>query len=108
MTPANLMREATPLDVSAIPELAKLAGDIARTGQTVVLRVDDTDLAVIYPIHRRRPHEVDAPRLPLPRYPKGGVVAATAGVVQYDGPVLTSEAEREAFERGVAAEVQDG
>ena len=98
--------DATTIDVSAIPELAKLARDTAREGRTVVLRVDDTDLAVLSPLPHRRPPGLDVPRLSLPRYPKGGIVAATAGAVQYDGPVLTAEQERDAFERGVAAEVE--
>jgi hypothetical protein len=99
--------EVTSLDVSAIPELAKLARETAREGRTVVLRVDDIDLAVLSPFSRRRPPQLSPPSLPLPRYPKGGIVAATAGAVQYDGPVLTGEEERDAFERGIAAEVQE-
>ena len=100
-----MTRETTPLDVSAIPELAKLARDTARAGRSVVLRVDDADLAVLSPLPQRA--QPDAPRLPLPRYPEGGIVAATAGAVRYDGPVLTHDQERAAFERGVAAEVAE-
>ena len=100
-----MKQELSPIDVSAIPELARLARDTAREGRSVVLRVDDTDLAVLSPLpHRRR---LDTPKLSLPRYPQGGIVAATAGAVRYDGPVLTAEEEREAFERGVAAEVEE-
>jgi hypothetical protein len=85
--------------------VANLARELARDGRTVVLRADDTDLVILSPARRRRRSVSGAtPVLPLPRYPKGGVVAATAGAVRYDGPVLSREQEREAFELGVAAE----
>ena len=102
-----MARDVMPLDVSAMPELANLARELARDGRTVVLRVDDGDLVILSPIRRRRRsrREVLAV-LPPPRYPKGGVVAATAGAVRYDGPVLSPQQEREAFESGVAAEAR--
>jgi hypothetical protein len=49
-----MVREAAPLDVSTIPELARLAEEVARTGRARLLRQHDTDLAILAPVAPRR------------------------------------------------------
>jgi hypothetical protein len=44
-----MTRHATPLDISAMPEVARLAEEVARTGQARVLRTDDQDVAILSP-----------------------------------------------------------
>ena len=48
-----MTRELAPIDVSAMPDVARLAQEVARTGRPRVLRQDGTDLAVISPARRR-------------------------------------------------------
>lgn len=106
--------DLAPIDVATIPALAELAAEVARTRQPRRLRHGDRDLAVLVPI----PAPVDDP-LPAPvddppwqraesrRRRKGSVIAATAGAVRYDGPVLTAEEERAAYEQALAADAED-
>lgn len=95
--------ELTPIDVRQVPELAHLVDEVRTTRKPRRITRDNEDLAVLVPV----PTAADAPR-PHParplRFPKGGLVAATAGIVQYDGPVVSIEEERAAFEQGVADE----
>ena len=44
-----MTREAAPVDISTMPDLTKLAEEVARTRQSRVLRRGDTDLAVLSP-----------------------------------------------------------
>jgi hypothetical protein len=91
------------VDVSSVPELAHLAKEVAEDGRSRILRADGANLAIVSPARKRRQDQGTAAH--LPRLPKRSVVAATAGSVRYDGPVLTVEEESEAFERGVADEI---
>jgi hypothetical protein len=100
-----MARELAPIDISLFPELAQLIEEVESTHQPRRIRRDGQDVAIVVPATSRLRDAASV--FPLPRYPSGGIVAATAGVVQYDGPVLTSEQERDAFERGVAAEVEE-
>lgn len=128
----GMARELRPIEIGTIPELVRLADEVERTGRPRRLRHGGRDVAMLVPapitqdagsqslpahIASHDRDESVAPAAaeydrranragpPLPHYPKGGIVAATAGTVRYDGPVLSPEQEREAFERGVAAEV---
>jgi hypothetical protein len=127
-----MVEELRPIDIGTIPELVRLVDEVERTGRPRRLRhggrvvamlvpapqaADAGSQTVSTPIPPRGRRRATGPVAgaharrrkrsgrPLPHYPKGGIVAATAGVVQYRGPVLTVEQERAAFERGVAAEV---
>lgn len=44
-----MTRHATPLDISAMPEIVRLAEEVARTGQPRVLRAADQDVAILSP-----------------------------------------------------------
>ena len=44
-----MTREAEPVEIGAIPELARLAREVARTGQPRLLRENGEDLAVLTP-----------------------------------------------------------
>ena len=103
-----MTRELDSIDVSTIPELARLVDEVQRTRTPRLLRRDNRDVAVLAPaIVPEETEAAERAARPL-RFPKGGVVAATAGIVRYDGPPLTVEEEREAFERAVAEEVAEG
>jgi hypothetical protein len=49
-----MTRELAPIDISTMPDLARLAEEVARTGMPRVLRQDDTDIAVLSPAPARR------------------------------------------------------
>jgi hypothetical protein len=48
-----MVREPQPIDVSTIPELARLADEVERTGRPRVLRRGSRDVAVLVPIRSR-------------------------------------------------------
>ena len=50
-----MTREAEPLDVDAIPELARLAREVAHTGRPRLLRENGEDLAIIAPATANEP-----------------------------------------------------
>jgi hypothetical protein len=53
-----MTREATRLDISTLPEVARLARAVVQDGRRIVLQDGDRDLAVLSPApetHRRRP-----------------------------------------------------
>ncbi|HTE83294.1 MAG TPA: hypothetical protein VK821_01010 [Dehalococcoidia bacterium] len=63
-----MAEEIIPIDVSAMPELRRLAEDVARTRRPKALRVDSEDVALIVPktsrrsrIPRGRPTSADDP-----------------------------------------------
>ncbi len=96
--------ELSPIDISRVPELAHLVDEVATTGKRRRITRGGRDVAVLQPV--AEPNDEQPTSRPL-RFPKGSVVAGTAGIVQYDGPPLTLEEERAAFERGVAEEVSE-
>lgn len=49
-----MTREAIPTDISSMPDLARLAHEVARTGTRYVLRDRDAELAVLSPAHSHR------------------------------------------------------
>ena len=46
-------REPAVIDLCTMPELARLAEEVARTGQSLVLRQDGTDFAILSPARPR-------------------------------------------------------
>ena len=48
-----MTQEAPPIDISAMPELARLAEEVARTGERRVLRRGDVEVAVLIPARPR-------------------------------------------------------
>jgi hypothetical protein len=48
-----MVRDAAYVDISAMPEVARLAKEVARDGRPRVLREADTDIAVISPAPTR-------------------------------------------------------
>ena len=49
-----MTQEARPVDISTMPDLARLAEEVARTGQPRVLRQNNVDVAIISPARPRR------------------------------------------------------
>lgn len=60
-----MVREAEPIDISTMPDLARLAQEVARTGKPRLLRDHDQDVAVLSPARpkRRRKALTQAERL---------------------------------------------
>ena len=48
-----MTREAAPIDLSTMPDLARLAREVARDGRPRVLREDGADVAVLSPARPR-------------------------------------------------------
>ncbi len=48
-----MVREAAPIDASSMPDVSRLVQEVARTGQSQLLRVDGEE-AVLSPARRRR------------------------------------------------------
>ena len=103
--------ELTPVDIGAMPELIRLVEEVRASGHPRRLRRAGEDVALLVPAPsapKRR-----AKRTPARtgreafRLPKGSAVAATAGIVRYDGPPLSIDEERAAFEQGVADEAAE-
>jgi hypothetical protein len=95
-----MSEEPLPIDIADVPELAHLLEEVRTTRRPRLFTDHGKGIAVLYPLS-----QIDAPRLPLPRFPKGDVIAATAGILRHDGPALSIEEEKAAFEQGVADEV---
>ena len=45
-----MAKELKPIDVSDMPELLRLAEEVGSSGETRILRRNDTDLAILAPI----------------------------------------------------------
>jgi hypothetical protein len=50
-----MIHEAPPMEISTMPELARLAEDVARTGRPRRLTRGGTDAAMIVPVNAPRP-----------------------------------------------------
>jgi hypothetical protein len=113
--------EPQPIDISTIPELERLAREVAEDGQPRLLRADGTDLAILSPV-RRAPRKNRASDLPadgedddllreLERRRKLGMSVAdmTAGIFKKYAktPPPTPREEKEAFEQAVAEQVME-
>jgi hypothetical protein len=97
-----MVHELAPIEISQTPELARLAHEVKASRRPRVLRDHGENVAVIMPLHR-----LTATRHPLPAVPKGGVITATAGMLASDLPALSADEERDAFERGLAEQVEE-
>src|SRR3954470_23018053 len=49
-----MTREALRIDITTMPDLARLAREVARTGTPLVLHQDETDVAVLSPARAPR------------------------------------------------------
>jgi hypothetical protein len=60
----NMARELTPIDISHVPDLLRLAEEVAISGKPRVLRRDSEDVAILMPlrptIRRRSPRKKTA------------------------------------------------
>ncbi|MGE0541324.1 MAG: hypothetical protein AB7R89_14215 [Dehalococcoidia bacterium] len=101
-----MTRELAPIDIRQIPELARLVDEVRASRKPRRIVRDDEDVALLVPAPASSTAEYERAARPR-RFPKGGLVAATAGIVQYDGPTLSLEEERAAFEQGVADEARE-
>jgi hypothetical protein len=54
-----MIRQGDAIDISAMPELARLAEEVARTGTARVLRRDEEDIAVLVPARLPRRRKAD-------------------------------------------------
>lgn len=104
-----MAHELAPIDITTVQDFLRLVDEVHTTGRARRLQRDHTDLAVLQPAHPTAgPWPDPTPRRPAvtapwrPRFPPGGIVAATAGIVQYDGPVLSRDEESAAFEQALA------
>lgn len=124
---------ATPVDVSGAPEIARLAQQVAEDGQIRVLRVGDADLAILSPARSaprraktkgrsrtdRRTSAASGPSAgegdpildELERRRRQGMNVAemTAGIFKAyaKSPPPTPREEKDAFEQAVADEVME-
>ena|SRR5688572_32433739 len=62
-----MAKELTPLDVSAAPDLLRLAEEVRRSGEPRLLRRDHEDLAVLSPVASRAPRRGRRARTPADR-----------------------------------------
>ena len=99
--------ELSPIDITDAPELARLVEEVETTGKRRRFTRGGRDVAVLAPVSQTAAATGHAVLAELERRQRQGldIVAATAGIVQYDGPVLTREQEKAAFAQGVADEV---
>ena len=99
--------ELSPIDITNAPELAWLVEEVETTGRRRRFTRGGRDIAVLAPVSQTATTTANAALAELKRRRREGldIVAATAGLVQYDGPVLTREQEKAAFAQGVADEV---
>jgi hypothetical protein len=56
-----MTREAAPIDLATMPDLARLANEVARDGTSRVLRQDGADVAVLAPVRPRRRRTAKTP-----------------------------------------------
>jgi hypothetical protein len=78
-----MVREAESIEISSMPEVARLAGEVARSGRPRRLRRGDADVAILTPVRSRRTtsnqdgdHEVgdrEQPPKPLRRRRRGAL-----------------------------------
>ncbi len=83
-----MTREAAPIDISTMPDLAQLADEVARTRQPRVLRRGETDIAVLSPARPR-------PRPRRKRISEADIAASLAAAGAWKGRVDTERLKRE-------------
>ena len=108
-----MTRDMAAIDISDVPELARLAQEVAEDGRSRVLRAHGTDLAVLTPVRpRATAHPVDEDVLmELARRRRQGlsVTDMTAGILRFYAktPPPSPREEKEAFEQAVADQVME-
>jgi hypothetical protein len=107
-----MAHELPPIDISAMPELAQLADEVARTRRPRPLCRGSTAIAVLYPTPVKPPAPRSARLVPAARgiaerTAGASITEQTAGIFrQYRlASPLTPRQEHDAFEKGVAEEV---
>src|SRR6266508_3998674 len=101
-----------PIDILQARELAHLVEEVETTGKRRRFTRGNRDVAVLSPAGDADPAvaaDANAILAELARRRRHGlnIVAATAGIVRYDGPVLTREQEKVALAQGVADAVTE-
>lgn len=92
-----------PFDVSAVPELERLADEVRRTHRPRLLRRGNEDIALLLPL----PSGNTDPRRRSTRRPGNeSVVARTAGALRSNVPFPGIVEEKRAFEQAVADDVR--
>jgi hypothetical protein len=104
-----MVSELSPIDITEAPEFAWLVEEVETTGKRRRFTRGNRDVAVLAPVTPAAAATANAILAELNRRRQAGldIVAATAGIIQYDGPVLTREQEKAAFAQGVAAEAAE-
>jgi hypothetical protein len=83
-----MVREAVRIDVSTMPDLARLAEEVARTRTTRILQRGDEDIAVLSPARPKR-------RLKGKRVSEADIAASRAAAGSWKGLVDTERLKRE-------------
>jgi hypothetical protein len=83
-----MTREAAPIDIATMPDLGRLAEEVARTRTSRVIRRGDTDLAVLSPAKPKR-----QPR--RKRVTQADIDAAIGAIGSWNGIVDTERLKRE-------------
>jgi hypothetical protein len=96
--------EATPIDITNSPELARLAEEVRTARQPRALQKDGVTLAVVIPVASERA----TTRAPASAEAAVARLRATHGTVPPRRRPEDFRAMREGFEEGVAAEVAAG
>ena len=100
--------ERQALDITALPELSRLADEVQRSHQPQVWRRGGQDVAVLVPIATAM--RTPAPYNPalaalLRKLPENSVIARTAGALHTDQPFLGYDEERERAAAAIAADI---
>lgn len=103
-----MSRAHEAIDISGLPEVARLAEDVRRSRTPQVLRRGDDVIATIVPAKpphaalpaRRRDRTAHQP-------PATSVVATTAGIFKGSTPALSAEDLRVAAEEAIAEDVEE-
>jgi hypothetical protein len=90
-------QDAPPVDIGDMPELARLAEDVARTGQPRLLRRGEKDIATIVPVAGRRPTRRRGKRVT-----QADIVATLSTVGAWKGHI-----DAEAFKREIKEARED-
>src|SRR5690348_5651649 len=110
-----MTRAYEAVDVSGLPEVARLAEEVRQSRTPRVLRRGNEVIATIVPVEpldatllaRRGDRASEGKTRGAPRPPASGVVAATAGIFKSSTPSLSAEELRVAAEEAIAEDVEE-
>ena len=100
--------EQHPLDITAIPELSRLADEVRATRRPRIWRRANEDVAMLVPLTTATVTPVpDSPALSavLAGLPRDSAVARTAGVLHTDQPFAGYDEENEAAALAIGLEI---